>query len=383
MRAALLLTGTLAAAATAFLADVRIRRAEQSPTDAWARIPVAARGLTTLGISFRPLQAQALGLDPRTSLRTLLRYGFDVVRLAAYWDRIERRPGNFDFSDLDWQVDAAIAASKQIVLCVGAVKNFGYPEYFVPRHHLDRPIPEHTLVGPWSHPALLDAATEFIRHVVERYRDTRAVVAWQVEHEAVDPLGLEHSWRLTTAFLEEEIAAVRAADEDRPVLLNGFLASSLPVGAQQQWRTRGQGDSLAVAATHADIVGVDYYPRHAVLGIGSIRAYLDGHASPWPRRRMLRVLKGSRIHGQRVFITEGQAEPWETATTPPSPRASQMSSCLPEHVIQNYNRCMHLAAPARTPLGAYLFWGAEYWLCRERSGDPRYLRAFERVLDDA
>ena len=27
----------------------------------------------------------------------------------------------------------------------------------------------------------------------------------------------------------------------------------------------------------------------------------------------------------------------------------------------------------------YLFWGAEYWLARERGGDPSYLRAFARA----
>jgi hypothetical protein len=32
---------------------------------------------------------------------------------------------------------------------------------------------------------------------------------------------------------------------------------------------------------------------------------------------------------------------------------------------------------------AYLFWGAEYWLLRERQGDGRYLAAFGRVLAEA
>ena len=45
---------------------------------------------------------------------------------------------------------------------------------------------------------------------------------------------------------------------------------------------------------------------------------------------------------------------------------------------------MHAVELAETvALDAYLFWGAEYWLLRERQGDPRYLRAFSRVLDHA
>lgn len=382
MRAALLTAG-IAAAAASLVADVRIRRAEQSLTDTWRCVPVMARGLTTLGTSFRPLQADAFGLDPRWALEELLSHGFDVLRLAAYWNHIEQRAREFDFSALDWQVDAATRGGKQIVLCVGAVKAFGYPEYFVPSFHLDEPIREHTLVCPASHPALHEAAIEFVLRVVERYRGCREIIAWQVEHEAVDPLGLEHSWRLATAFVESEVAAVRSVDRDRPVLLNGFLPSSAAVGLQQRWRTRGQGDSLAVASAIADIVGIDYYPRHAVISTGPVTAYLDGHASPWAMRRVGRVLKDADARGRRVFVTEGQAEPWEISTTPPSPEGSAMSSCLPEDVIQNYNRCMRWSRRAGAPLGAYLFWGAEYWLRRQRCGDPSYMRAFDRVLEDA
>jgi len=85
----------------------------------------------------------------------------------------------------------------------------------VPSHHLRHPLREGALVRPAAHRALLTAATEFITRVVERYRDREAIVAWQVEHEAVDPLGMEHSWRLAAAFVQEEVEAVRAADPSR------------------------------------------------------------------------------------------------------------------------------------------------------------------------
>jgi hypothetical protein len=82
------------------------------------------------------------------------------------------------------------------------------------------------------------------------------------------------------------------------------------------------------------------------------------------------------------MISEGQAEPWETATPPPSPAAvNGAASCLPEHVIENYNQCMAWAPGDGLTLYAYLFWGAEYWLSRQQSGDPSYLQAFERLLE--
>jgi len=352
-------------------------RAAQPLTDRWQQVPVEPRGRAQIGISFRPLQAAAFGLDPAVTLATLLSYPFQLIRLGAYWNRIEPGPGRFDPADLDRQVDAAEEAGKQIILCVGPMKTFGYPEFFVPGHHLPVPLREGTLIEPAHHPSLLDAGMAFAARIVERYRDRSAIVAWQVEHDAVDPLGMEHSWRLSEAFVRREVEAVRAADPTRPVMLNGFLPTSAPVRVQQWWRTRDQGDSLAVAQRLADIVGVDFYPRHALVSRGGWTAYLAGRIDAL--RRVPRLLAS----GRRLIVDEGQAEPWEAVTTPPSPRDRAMYSCLPEHVIGNYSQCMRWNRQQACTLEAYLFWGAEYWVLRDGQGDPRYLRAFARVLDRA
>lgn len=370
-------------AAVPIVSEVRIARAMRPLTDRWQRVPVERRGSTLLGMSFRPPQVEALGLDPRTTLHALLAYPFPLIRLGAYWDRIESAPDRFSLDALDWQIDAAERAGKRIILCVGAVKTFGYPECFVPAHHLTYPLREGTLITPAAHRPLLAAATAFVRRIVERYRHREAIVAWQVEHEAVDPLGLEHSWRLAEAFVREEVAAVRAADPTRPILMNGFLPTSWPVRAQQWWRTRDQGDSLAVAQRLADIVGIDYYPRHALLRVGSRTVYLDGGHSPWHQRRRRRLFAWAAANGHRLMVSEGQAEPWETVTTPPNPNGWGMYSCLPERLIEHYNQCMRWQRQGAPRLYAYLFWGAEYWMLRERCGDPRYLRAFARLLEEA
>jgi Beta-galactosidase len=361
------------------VSEARVKRALRPLTDQWRRIPVASRGSTLLGVSFRPLQADALGLDARTTLDALLAYPFQLIRLGAYWDRIEPAPSEFSPDALDWQIDAAERAGKQIILNVGAVKAFGYPEYFAPKYLLQRPLREGALVSPAAHRSLLDAATAFVSRIVEHYRDRASIVAWQVEHEAVDPLGIEHSWRLSAAFVQEEVAAVRAADPTRPVMMNGFLPTSSLVRLQQWWRTRDQGDSLAVAQQLADIVGVDYYPRHALFRVGARTVYLEG--SVRRQRRWARLLAWAAAHGRRVMISEGQAEPWETVTTPPSPRGYAMYSCRPEQVIANYNDCVGWTGLGASRLYAYLFWGAEYWMRRDRDGDASYLQAFARILE--
>lgn len=365
------------------LTELRLRRAAAPLTDRWRAVPVAPRGEAQLGISFRPLQAEALGLDPQAALRTLLAYPFPLIRVAAYWNRLEPGPGRFEPGELDQVIEAAERAGKRVIVCVGPVKAFGYPEYFVPAHHLDQPLREGTLVTPGNQRRLLDAATAFVTRVVARYAGHEAITAWQVEHEAVDPLGVEHSWRLSEAFVRAEVAAVRAADPGRPVLMNGFLATSTPVALQQRWRTRDQGDSLAVALRLADIVGIDFYPRHALAAAGPLTLYLDGSSTGRGQRRIRQVLGQAAAAGRRLMIAEGQAEPWEAVTNPPSPAGRAMYSCRPEDLIANYSRCMGWAGEGRGVMESYLFWGAEYWLARERQGDPGYLRAFARVLEQS
>jgi Beta-galactosidase len=364
------------------LSEVRLKQATQPLTDKWQRLPIVPRGSTQLGISYRPPQVEALGLDARTTLQTLLTYPYHLIRLGAYWNRMEPAQGIFYTDELDWQIDAAEQAGKQIILCVGPLKTFSYPEFFVPSHRLAQPFPEHTRIKPSAYPSLSTAATEFITRLVERYKHRQGIVAWQVEHEAVDPLGVEHSWRLDVSFVEKEVEALRKADPTRPVMMNGFLPTSLLVRLSQWWRTRDQGDSLAVAQHLADIVGIDYYPRHALMAVGARTLYLDGSRRPWQQQRWKHVFAQSHAHRQKLMIAEGQAEPWEAVTTPPNPPGQGMYSCLPEQVILNYNTCMRWSQ-REIPLYAYLFWGAEYWMLRKQSGDPSYLQAFARILENA
>lgn len=364
------------------LLEFRLNPPVQALTNAWQQLPIKSRGVTRLGISFRPLQAAAFGLELHPTLQALLAYPFQVIRLGAYWNQIEPRPGAFEPGELDWQVEAAEQAGKQIILCIGPLKTFGYPEFFVPTHQLKQPFREHRLVKPSDYPALLEASTEFIFRLVERYKNHAGIIAWQLEHEAVDPLGVEHSWRLQADFVRQEALALRNADPTRPLLMNGFLPTSLPVLLSQWWRTRDQGDSLAVAQRLADLLGIDYYPRHALLSIGGKTLYLDGSHSRWHRSRQKQLLAWAAVRPHQLLVAEGQAEPWETLTVPSNPTNQALYSCLPENLIDNYNTCMAWFGQ-EIPLFAYLFWGAEYWLLRNQSHDPSYLQAFERILRDS
>jgi hypothetical protein len=65
------------------LSEVRIARANRPLTDAWREVQIEPRGSTKLGISFRPPQIDALGLDAKETLRALLAHPFQLIRLGA------------------------------------------------------------------------------------------------------------------------------------------------------------------------------------------------------------------------------------------------------------------------------------------------------------
>jgi hypothetical protein len=85
---------------------LRIARADTSLTERWRQIPVEPPGATRIGISFRPLQGEGFGLEPHATLASLLDHPYELVRLAAVWNRMEPAPDDFDPAPLDWQVEA-------------------------------------------------------------------------------------------------------------------------------------------------------------------------------------------------------------------------------------------------------------------------------------
>ena len=55
--------GAVAGLGLGLAPELRLRRPQQKLTDRWQDVAVEPRGTTLLGISFRPRQAEALGLE--------------------------------------------------------------------------------------------------------------------------------------------------------------------------------------------------------------------------------------------------------------------------------------------------------------------------------
>src|SRR5882757_6597739 len=82
-------------------AQLRLARRARPASERWQALPVHPRGHTQLGLSFRPRQAEAFGLPVDACLRELLGYPFQLIRLGAYWNRLEPAAGRFCPDELD------------------------------------------------------------------------------------------------------------------------------------------------------------------------------------------------------------------------------------------------------------------------------------------
>ena len=120
-----------------------------------------------------------------------------------------------------------------------------------------------------------------------------------------------------------------------------------------------------------------------------VYAVVTGELTPEMRRRgALLFIRGPAVlsHASAAAVLGlpgGREEGPIHVTVPPSPPDRGMYSCLPEHMIASYNRCVRWSRHTPPGASAYLLWGAEYWLLRARQGDDAYLRAFSRLLAGA
>jgi hypothetical protein len=342
-----------------------------APAPAKAHGPVAP---VRVGASFSPERARALGLDYQAAFRRLEAMHFRLIRLSAYWSETER----VGFGDLDWLMWEAQRSHQAVVLSVG-MKGLGWPEFFIPAAVL----PEGGIKD--GHDVAEDevvrqAALRFVDHTVTRYRDNRALMAWQVENEPFNRAGPQRWW-IDAKFVAEEMDGVRLLDHHaRPVILNAFSHFNLLFDQASNRdglnlpRLLGfdgataERDSLALLQK-GDVLGLDVYTAIGYRFLG--HDHLSQADADWPDR--LEVLRQTALsQGKQAWITEAQAEPWEaTPDTYTNPRSTSPAAI----------RTLFLNLKD-AGFGTILLWGSEYWLWRAEQGDGRWVDAVQRILRD-
>jgi len=282
------------------------------------------------GVTFSKKQAVDLGLDwPAVYLGILDELGVKKIRLSAYWNEIEKTPGVYDWHDLDWQVRLAGEKGADVILAVGG-RLPRWPECHWP-----------DWAGDLSDKKREEEILDYIRATVMRYKDEKAISAWQVENEPF----LSHFGEcpeLDAAFLDREIALVKSLDP-RPAVVtdSGELSIWVP------------------AARRADIFGTtmyrDTYSSH-------LKKYVHYPITP-DFFKIKKNIVSFFASPAKWIVIELQGEPW-------CPVPFQYASEEERGRTMDAEKFKETIRFAReTGFKEFYLWGAEWWYWEKARGN--------------
>lgn len=274
------------------------------------------------GVSFSVKQCRNFQIDPAKTLQWLLEEaGLRRFRLMSYWDECEKTQGQFDFTELDAQVDAIAKAGGVITMCLGA-RQPRWPENHWP---------------DWAWEATKEvrskALLDYIKVVVDRYKDQAAIISWQLENEALlEAFGQRPE--VDRPRLRQEFDLVKQLDPQRPVIMTTSTSWGIPM-----------------RQPIPDIVGFSFY--QIVYNKGQ---YSLSFHKPWLDK--LRALLIKIIWHKPSFIHELQCEPWGPKAIWEMPVEEQDKSMSPAQIHKN------ISYGEATSLYPIDLWGGEWWYWR-------------------
>jgi len=298
------------------------------------------------GVSFNTLYAQELGL-PWEEVYTAILEDLQVrhLRLAAHWPMVSPAQGEWNFSELDTQIRLAEEHGADIVFAIGR----RLPRW--PECH----VPDWAQGKTWEEQKEL--IREYLQQVVTRYKDSPAIVYWQVENEPfLTVFAKEHCGELDTAFLDEEIALVRELDPSHPILVTDSGNLGKWYGAYKR------GDSF----------GTSVYVYLWNEATGPIESILPPETYI-AKRKLLEIIFGKK----ETMLIELSVEPWLNVPVVDADidtQFSRMSSEKFEKII---------AYAKETRFEKQYLWGAEWWYwLKKNKGHPEFWERARKLYSD-
>lgn len=278
------------------------------------------------GVTFTKKRAEEFGLDWKQTYTALLDdMGLKHYRLTSYWSESEITRGQFDFTNLDWQMDEAAKRGATVSLAIG-LRQPRWPEC----HQSDW---AKQLVGnEWK-----QALYAYIEIVVNRYKNHPALQSYQLENEAVNNWFGECS-RPDRERLNEEFNLVKQWDPNHPIIMSLSDQHGIPL----------QGPV-------PDVYGFSVY--RIVYNTFGPRFYIYYPTPIWYHR--LRAAIITAIHHKPIMIHELQMEPWGPINTSQMTIEEQDKSMSAQQIPKSFEFARKIG------LQDIDLWGGEWWYWRK------------------
>jgi hypothetical protein len=281
------------------------------------------------GVSYIPAYASSLGVDPEETFDALLDIGVRQFRLVSYWNQIESSPGQYDFTELDWQFKKAEASDARIILTLG-LRQPRWPECHPPAFY-DTTAP----LKDWQ-PQL----ERFMAATINRYKGSPALYKYQLENEYFLK-GFGDCQDFSRSRLVDEYDLVKKLDPQHDIIVGrSNNAQGFPVGQPTP-----------------DQFSASVYKR--VWDAAVTHRYLEYPFPAWFYGYLAGVQK--IYTGKDMSIAELQAEAWPPNSQPiPAVSLSEQNKSLDAHRLDK-----RFAYGKATGIKNINLWGAEYWYYRK------------------
>lgn len=325
------------------------------------------------GTSYSFEQAGWYGYDGRAGYVKLLdEVKFDWIRLPFFWDQMVDSNGDFNknFEDVEFAVIEAQKRDVKVVVALGLKVPY-YPEYHLPSHIKDQISFGQTIDTDHT---VANSLLAIDRKVVHRLSKYKNISHWQVENEPF--LANVNNWKIDKSLVEAEVRAVRETDPlRRPIILSSVGPASFNKSWKQYFELLAPGDSF----------GVNAYFKTQGINLFSFKLFDREVNLPWPKFFVWPVQpwhglspnfgslgEYSKERNVDFWILEAQAEPY-VRTLEDAKRENSFFSAEDIAKVDSF---------LKSERTAYVgFWGANYWIYREKLGDRSWIDAIGAIVN--
>ena len=299
-----------------------------------------------IGVTFIANYAEYYGLDAQETMLALRDdLGFKDFRLVSYWKDIETSPGQYDFTELDWQFEQVNKVGGSVSLAIG-LRQPRWPECHAP-----------DWVKAEQKEQWYPQLQQYMSAVVERYKDNPALVSYQLENEYfLGDFGECKQFGIDRDRLIDEFNLVKSLDQNTPIILsyaNNYFG-------------------VATGKPRPDQIGVSIYKR--VWEGTYTKRYFEYPFPSW--YYSWRAGLQERLTGKSSMLHELQAEPWAPTDTKSASIEEQNKSMDAARLKERINYGVD------TGFKDIYLWGGEWWYWRKQvHDDPSLWEAVRQELN--